>query len=230
MDPKCIKWLYVYGDDIYGLPIASNCSITLSSTSATSIPYRIPGKSILSQMISTTPTPTPTPTNPAFPHWKHHIIFLISNPDLSNSCQIISNNCDNSMSYLPHSISSAKISVRIVTPISISQHTLYHSLFRLPDINHNREGGKCNPPSTHYSYPFYCIEPHPIENSPHSHHTASELISALYPHIQPPSSGPKAPPSPPYYMLLLYPELPNYTPLSLLSPPQESHPVYKLPS
>ena len=145
MDPKCIKWLYVYGDDIYGLPIASNCSITLSSTSATSIPYRIPGKSILSQLISTTPTPTPTPTHPAFPHWKHHILFLISNPDLCNSCQIISNKCNNSMSYLPHSISSAKISVRIVTPISISQHTLYHCLFRPPDINHNQEGGKKQP-------------------------------------------------------------------------------------
>ena len=144
MDPKCIKWLYVYGDDIYGLPIASDCSITLSSTSATSIPYRIPGKSILSQMISTTPTPTPTPTHPACPHWKHHILFLISNPDLSNSCQIISNNWDNSMSYLPHR-SSAKISIRIVTPITISQHTLYHSLFRLPDINHNQEGGKMQP-------------------------------------------------------------------------------------
>ena len=89
--------------------------------------------------------PPPPPTHPAFPHWKHHILFLISNPNLSNYCQIISNNCDNSMSYLPHSISSAKISVRIVTPISISQHTLYHSLFGLPDINHNQEGGEMQP-------------------------------------------------------------------------------------
>ena len=111
-------------------------------------PYRIPGKSILSQMISIPPPPPPphthththTHTHPAVPHWKHHILFLISNPDLSNSCQIISNNCDNSMSYLPHSISSANISIRIVTPISISQHTLYHYLFRLPDINHKQEG------------------------------------------------------------------------------------------
>ena len=47
------------------------------------------------------------------------------------------------MSYLPHSsISSAKISIRIVNPISISQHTLYHSLFCLPDINHKQEGGQ----------------------------------------------------------------------------------------
>ena len=66
--------------------IASNCSITLPSTAATSIPSRIPGKFFLSQMISI-PTPhPPTPHPPrcppletpyTFPNWFLTLTYLI---------------------------------------------------------------------------------------------------------------------------------------------------------
>ena len=109
------------------------------------------------------------------------------------------------MSYLPHStISSAKISVKIVIPISVSQHTLYHSLFRLPDINHKQEGRKMfiNPPTAKPTHPLLGTYSSSLTtlNNKSIHATTTSCQSPLSstspsfrPFLTPPSSFPPSP-------------------------------------